>query len=136
MSMHGVTTKIVLRYVFIQTLETCAFIGILLLVQNWVAIPSWLFVCLVVVWIVKDGILFPFVWRAYDWDHHEEANPMVGMLGVVQERLDPGGYILVRGELWHAEVDPSSTMVEKGASVRVVGRNGLTLFVKPENDQE
>jgi len=47
---------------------------------------------------------------------------IVGMEGVARS----GGYVLVRGELWHAR---SGDRLDPGARVRVDGLDGLTLDV-------
>ena len=130
--MHGVTGKIVLRYACIQGLETLAFILILILAGRWVEIPPWLFITLCSLWVAKDVVLFSFVWHAYDWDHKKESNPMVGMMGVVYERLDPKGFVEVRGERWQAELGDAQGPLEKGEAIKVVGLSGLVLFVEPE----
>jgi membrane-bound ClpP family serine protease len=127
-----ITGRIVFRYFCIQLIGTLAFILVLILVRRWIELPFWLFVSIAAVWIVKDMILFPFVWRAYDWDREEKTSPMVGMQGIVQQRLDPTGYIQVRGELWQATVADKQTPVDTGKAVRVTGIKGLMLFVEPE----
>jgi membrane-bound ClpP family serine protease len=132
MRVDGVTGKIVVRYACIQSLETLAFILILMLAGKWLEIPLWLFITLCAVWVAKDFILFPFVWHAYDWDHKKESNPMVGIPGVAHQRLDPLGYVEVRGERWQAELSDPQHAVEKGEAIRVVGMKGLTLLVDPE----
>jgi membrane-bound ClpP family serine protease len=82
-------------------------------------------------WVIKDIILFPFIWRAYDWDRKDKRNNMIGMHGIVSDRLDPSGYIMVRGELWKAETVEKDAMIDKGQDVQIYGINGLTLYVKP-----
>ena len=134
--MHGVTGKILVRYACIQGLETFAFILILILAGKWVEIPLWLFITLCTLWVAKDFVLFPFVWHAYDWDHNKESNPMVGMPGVVHERIDPKGFVEVRGERWQAELSDAQSPLEKGKAIRVVGMKGLVLFVEPEKKDE
>lgn len=76
-------------------------------------------------------VLFPFVWRAYDWDQKDAGHAMIGMQGVALEPLDPAGFILVRGERWRAEVRGMGTFIKKGQKVEVRGIQGLTLYVKP-----
>jgi membrane-bound ClpP family serine protease len=136
MRLDGVTGKIVLRYACIQTLETLAFVLVLILAGRWIEIPGWLFITLCAVWVAKDFILFPFVWPAYDWDNKEVSNPMVGMPGIVSQRLDPKGYVEVRGERWQAELEDEGHAVETGEAVQVVGMRGLTLIVEPEKTAE
>jgi membrane protein implicated in regulation of membrane protease activity len=81
--------------------------------------------------VVKDVLLFPFVWRSYDQDRHTDANTMIGLRGIVKDRLAPSGYIEVHGELWRAEVMEGAPFVESGGDVRVKGIRGLTLIVQP-----
>jgi membrane-bound ClpP family serine protease len=83
--------------------------------------------------VAKDIILFFFTWRAYDWDQKET---MIGMTGTVLDRLDPTGYILVRGEKWRATVMGIDSPLEKGRKVLVTGRQGLTLQIIPVSEQK
>jgi hypothetical protein len=53
---------------------------------------------------------------------------------VVRTTLEPQGYILVAGELWHART--LRGRVEAGTNVRVVAIEGLTLEVLPADAEE
>ena len=77
--------------------------------------------------------MFPFVWRAYDRDGQRDQHQMVGMRGTAMERLDPSGYVRVRGELWQAEVMAGCAPIDEGRGVRVRGIHGLTLVVQADN---
>ena len=90
----------------------------------------WGFVSL---WIIKDIILFAFVWRAYEWKGSKDVHSLIGTQGVVIERLAPSGYIRVRGELWHAETMKEAVGIQE--NVRVQGNRGLTLLVQPCNEK-
>jgi membrane-bound serine protease (ClpP class) len=52
---------------------------------------------------------------------------LIGEVGVVKERLAPGGKVFVHGELWRAEAPEP---IEAGAKVRVVGVDHLVLKVQ------
>ena len=52
---------------------------------------------------------------------------LIGEVGVVKERLAPGGKIFVHGELWNAEAPEP---IEAGAKVRVTGVDHLVLKVE------
>ena len=123
----------VLRYTLLQVPGAALLVGLLIVVRRWVDLPAWLLWGLVAVWVAKDVILFPFLWRAYDWDRSRDGNSMVGLQGRANERLDPSGYVTVRGELWLAEVMEGGRAVEKEEGVRVQGMRGLTLLVVPES---
>ena len=53
---------------------------------------------------------------------------MQNTIGIALTALSPAGKVLIRGEYWNAV---SATPIAPGASVRVVGLNGLTLKVEP-----
>jgi membrane-bound ClpP family serine protease len=103
-------------------------------IRQWVAIPVWLIWGLVAVLIIKDVIMFPIVWRAYDQSHPEDPTSIIGMRGIDKDRLAPMGYIHVRSELWRAEVMEGYSPIADGKGVRVVGIDGLTLIVQPEDE--
>jgi membrane-bound serine protease (ClpP class) len=60
------------------------------------------------------------------------AEEMLGSLGTVIEWQDDRGRILVHGEVWSARAGAS---LAKGDSVRIVRREGLTLFVEPASKE-
>jgi membrane-bound ClpP family serine protease len=125
--------KIIVRYSLLQLPEIVLVICILFFIRRWVELPLWLICFISLVWVVKDIILFFFTWRAYDWDQKET---MIGMNGIVMDRIDPTGYIMVRGEKWRAKVMGMKAPIEKGQKVQVRGRQGLTLHIKPVYEQK
>ena len=127
------SARILFRYSLLQLPGLALLILILILVQQWVDLPAWIFWGSIGVWVAKDVILYPFVWRAYDQDRPEGANSMVGVQGIARDRLAPSGYVQIRGELWNAEVVGGSSPIEKGEAVRVQGVRGLTLIVQHGN---
>ena len=108
---------------------------LLILVQRWVELPWWFIWGLITLWVVKDTILFPFTWRAYDWDRSSDVNTMVGERAIADERLAPWGYVQIHGELWRAKVIGANPPVEKGEEVRIKEIRGLTLLVQPEAEE-
>jgi len=54
---------------------------------------------------------------------------MIGAIGIAEEKLNPSGYIRVRGELWKAEVVGNARPIERGDGVRIQETRGLTLLV-------
>ncbi len=126
--------QILVRYTLLQLPELAMFVIIMVFVQHWVDLPVWILWGSFAVWVAKDVILYPFVWWAYDQHHEEGANTMIGAQGVAKERMAPSGYVLVRGELWKAELEKGSPPIEKGASVWVRKTRGLTLIVQSASD--
>jgi len=127
--------RLIIRYSLLQLPGIALVIGIMFLVKRFVDIPFWLLWFIPLAWVAKDIILFPFVWRAYDWDQKDKGLSIIGMHGIVSDRLKPTGYILIRGELWKAEAMEKELVIEKGQKVRVHGIHGLTLHVKPVDDK-
>lgn len=126
--------RILVRYTLLQLPGLAVFVIIMVFVQHWVNLPVWILWGSFAVWVAKDVILYPFVWRAYDQHHEEGANAMIGAQGVAKERMAPSGYVLVRGELWKAELEKGSPPIEKGARVWVRKTRGLTLIVQSPSD--
>ncbi len=127
---------IYLRYILLNIPEFVAMILILVVIQYWVVIPVWLLCSIIGFWIVKDVVLFPFIWRAYDWDRAGRSRSMIGERGIAKDTLAPSGYIQIRGELWKAEIRGEGLPIEAGQPVRVEKMEGLTLFVVPENPED
>jgi membrane protein implicated in regulation of membrane protease activity len=120
------------RYVLLNVPELAVLVLILIIIEHWVVLPVWLFWGIIGLWIVKDALLFPFVWRAYDWNRSAQSGSMVGTQGITKQRLAPSGYVRIRGELWRAERIGAGPPIEAGQTVRVEKMEGLTVFVVPD----
>jgi membrane protein implicated in regulation of membrane protease activity len=125
------SSRILLKYWLLQLPALALLVLILIFAQRWVDLPAWIFWGSLTIWVVKDAVLYPFVWRAYDWDRSKDSNSMVGAKGIAKERLAPSGYVQVRGELWKAELAEGVQPVEEGKPVLVQEIRGLTLIVEP-----
>jgi membrane protein implicated in regulation of membrane protease activity len=130
-TLRNISKRIYIRYVCLNIPAFVATILILIILQHWIFIPVWLFWSIIGFWIAKDIFLFPFVWRAYDWERPGRSYSMVGEHGIAKERLAPSGYIMVHGELWRAEQIGEGPPIEVGQSVRIKKMEGLRLFVEP-----
>jgi membrane protein implicated in regulation of membrane protease activity len=127
---------IYIRYILLNIPGLAAVILILIIVQYWVVLPAWLFGSIIGFWIVKDVVLFPFVWRAYDSEQAGQSRSMLGERAIVRERLAPLGYVRIRGELWRAEKIGNGPPIEIGQTVKIVKMKGLTLMVEPVKPDE
>ena len=125
--------RVVVKYTLLQLPALTLLAIILYFMRLWVAIPAWLIGGIIALWVVKDVVLFFFVWRAYDQDRHTDANTMIGLCGIVKDRLAPSGYVEVHGELWQAEVTEAAPPIEGGERIRVQEIRGLTLIVQPDD---
>jgi membrane protein implicated in regulation of membrane protease activity len=123
--------RVILRYALFQILGL-VFLLLLLSIANQIfGLQGWLMLSIVLLWVAKDVILFPFTWRAYDQDRSGQLHSMIGSRGIARERLAPSGYVLIRGEMWRGEVMGNLSPVEKDESIRVHETRGLTLLVQP-----
>jgi len=127
------SARVVVRYAVLQLPALVLLVLVLNLIRQWVDIPDWLVWGMVALWVLKDMILFPFVWRAYDTACPGVVNCMVGARGVAKDRLDPSGYIQVQGELWLAEVAGGGPPIDKGQRVQVRESFGLKLLVQSDD---
>jgi len=130
LKLSKIPRPIYLRYILLNIPSLAAVILILIIIQHWVVLPGWLFGSIIVFWIVKDALLFPFVWRAYDWAGPGRSRSMIGERGLAKERLAPAGKVQIHGELWRAVKIDSGPPIEIGQSVKIVKMDGLTLFVE------
>jgi len=127
---------IYLRYILLNIPEFGAMLLILVVIQYWVVIPVWLLWSIIGFWIFKDVVLFPFIWRAYDWDRAGRSRSMIGARGIAKEKLAPAGYIQIHAELWKAEKLRKGPPIEAGQAVRVKKMEGLILFVVLDNKED
>jgi len=98
--------------------------------HTWWHVPLWLCVGGLGAWILKDAVMFPFVWRAYTPATGEPDRVSRGTTGVAQEALAPAGYVRVGPELWKACLAPDSAPVAAGDRVQIRAVRGLTLEVE------
>ena len=136
LKLRKIPRPIYLRYILLNIPGLVAVILILIIIRHWVDLPAWLFWSIIGFWIIKDVVLFPVVWRAYDWERPGRSRSMIGERGVARDRLAPSGYVRVRGELWRAEKIGEGPPIEEGQPVRVKKIDGLTLFVVPEKTED
>jgi membrane-bound ClpP family serine protease len=127
--------RILVRYALFQLPALVLLVLILILVRRWVDLPNWFAWGIIAVWVVKDAVLFPFVWPSYERGQVEDVNSIAGERGIAEERLAPAGYIRVHGELWQAEVMGGGYTIDRGEEVRGQATRGLTLLVQPDNEE-
>lgn len=123
------------KYILFQIPELAVVSILTLGARSWVGLPDWAVVGIIAVWMIKDAVLFPFVRIAYQPGSKGGATRLVGARGTAQDALKPSGYVRVSAELWRAELQPGSPLVEPGDRVRVLGVRGLTLIVEPDESE-
>ena len=126
--------RVLIKYILLQLPLLVLLLVALFFIRQWVDIPLWLIWGLVALLVVKDVVMFPRVWRSYDQSRPGDPTSIIGMRGIAKDRLAPTGYIQVRSELWRAEVMEGCSPIADGKGVLVVGIEGLTLIVRPEDE--
>jgi len=134
LKLKQIARPIYLRYILLNIPGLAAVILILIIIQYWFVLPVWLFWSVIVFWIIKDAVLFPFVWRAYDPDSPALTNRMEGARGIAIEDLHPTGYVEIGAERWQAEVIGGGPSIRRGQRVKVHGIRGLTLLVQLDTE--
>ncbi len=100
-----------------------------------VAGPLWIQLLLFSVLSVATLLLFRG--RLLEWmqpdPQRPEVDSLIGEIGLASEDLAPGvvGRVEVRGSTWSAR-NTASAPVVRGARIRVVRVDGLTLHIEPE----
>ena len=123
------------KYALLQVPGIVMVVTAVILARRWLDLPTWIGAVAISAWVVKDIVLFPFVWRAYDKTRPGDPFSLKGARGIAQDRLAPSGYVLVGRELWRVEVMDPDSPIEKGEAVRVREINGLTLLVERETNE-
>jgi membrane protein implicated in regulation of membrane protease activity len=133
--LREIPARVYLKYTLLQLPGTVFLILLLMVIRHWIAIPAWLFWCIIGLWVAKEAVLFPYVWRAYNGNQKGISRSMIGARGVAKERLAPSGYIQVGGELWRAEKLEPGPAIKAGDFVRVVKMEGLKLYIVADNSE-
>jgi membrane protein implicated in regulation of membrane protease activity len=114
------------RYTLLQVPGWVVAAAVLIGLQRWLDFPGWIAAALLGAYVAKDFLLYPFLRRAYETGSNDGV---AGLTGVVEQDLDPRGYVRIRGELWEAEAARGSRPIPKGSPVRVQSARGLKLIV-------
>jgi len=125
--------RVLFRYALFQLPDLFILILILFILRYFLKIPGYAILIVLGIWILKDIVLFPFIGRFYDPDYRKDWFSMVGNKGIVKKSLKPKGKILVKGELWRAEVLEKDIRINIGETVVVQGIEGLNLLVMLAN---
>ncbi len=123
--------RILLRYTLLQLPALALLIAVLWLLAIWFGLPRAWLLLVIAVWIIKDIVLFPLVWHAYDPEPRPRGNTLVGGMARVVQELSPEGLVEIQGELWRARAAQQNLRLKKDSLVRVTAMQGLLLEVVP-----
>ena len=101
---------------------------------RWADVPPGLAYAGIALWILKDAVMFRFVWRAFNTRDDNGLHEIRGRIGTVEEALAPEGRVRVGSERWRAVGVPGETPPAIGERVRVVDIEGLRLTVSAASD--
>jgi len=118
------------RYVLLQLPGIAGVALIVVLLWQAGYLPAHYAWIVMAIWVGKEIVLFPFLYRYYNPHLQSEWFSLKGRRAIAKEPLNPEGYVQVRGEIWKAEAEGG--FVNRGDPVRIVDIHGLTLRVKPE----
>jgi membrane-bound serine protease (ClpP class) len=104
------------------------FVGAILLAVFVVPAP-WGLVVVGFAAIIEIAETFVWIRISRRWRIRAGAETLIGSRAEVVSPCRPRGQVRVEGELWRARCDQGA---DAGDTVRVVGREGLTLLVDPE----
>jgi membrane-bound serine protease (ClpP class) len=79
--------------------------------------------------VVEIAETFFWIRLSRRWRVRAGAETLIGARAEVASACRPLGQVRVAGELWRARCEAGADV---GASVRIRGRDGLTLLVEPE----
>jgi len=118
------------RYMLFQLPGLVIEIAVLAALIDWWDLPFWAAIGIFALLVLKDLALYPFLRVGYETREKSGIERLIGERGVVKQRLDPEGYVLVHGELWKARSALPSHPLEPGTRVRVAAAEGMLLLVE------
>lgn len=135
-SFRNIPRRVTIRYLLFQLPALGLILFAINVAESHIAVPGPLKWGTIIIWILKDILILPVVWRSYDTHSESAMEKMVGRKAVVQQCLDPHGLVKIGQELWRGEVRGSPAgSVEAGETVTVIKSEGLKLIVASlEND--
>jgi len=123
------------RYLLLQIPSWTLAAMLLGALHRWLDLPLEFAIGLFVLYVAKDFIIYPYVRKAYEPHDKTGAELLIGCVGLTKQRLDPEGYVQVKGELWRAVADPPGEPIPAGRPVRIQSVSALTLVVTRIQDQ-
>ena len=123
------------RYLLLQIPSWILAALLLGALHRWLHVPLGVVIGLFVLYVAKDFLIYPYVRKAYEPHNKTGAELLIGCIGLTKQRLDPEGYVQVKGELWRAVAAPPGQPIPPGQEVRIQAVSDLTLVVTLIQDQ-
>jgi membrane-bound ClpP family serine protease len=116
------------RYVLFQIPDLIITLLVLIIIQQFFDLPFWIILLILLASILKDIIMFPFVWKSYLVHDREDHANIKGQVCIATEDFEAHGMVQINGELWKAI---SLSPVKKNDRLLIQKISGLELFVEP-----
>lgn len=125
--------KILIRYALLQIPSSLVLVAILVYARFMLGFSWTIFLIILGLWFLKDGLLFPFVWRSYHKKDHVPGESLLGKEGVVVRSPGPEGMVRIGPELWRARLEEGEEGVpDVGDLVRVTRIQGLVVHIRAD----
>ncbi len=121
------------RYWLFQIPGWVITIALLVGLRQSMDLPIWAGVGVMVLLVVKDAILYPFLKPGYERNVKTGIARLVGGRGVVKQTLEPEGFVQVAGELWMARASQGGQSIPAGTGILIEAADGMTLIVSEVN---
>jgi membrane protein implicated in regulation of membrane protease activity len=118
------------RYIFFQIPELLLTIVAAYIVKYFIDYPAWIAYTIIAGSILKDFILYHFIWPSYIPHKKDDISKMTGKECIAVEDFSEWGKVRFQGELWRAH---SKSPVKKGDRLIIQKIKGLNLFVDKLN---
>lgn len=118
-----------IKYLLYQVPGWVLIAVVLFALNHWLGLSLWMALGIFLLWLIKDFALYPLLKRSFEPHGKTPVEQMIGLRGVACDRIDPDGYIQVRGEFWRAETHAEGGPILAGSPVKVVEADGMTLIV-------
>jgi membrane-bound ClpP family serine protease len=127
--LRDIPARVFMKYTLLQIPGLVIISSILYFLYTSFSYSFYINIIVLLLWILKDMVMFPFIWSAYDSRKDETVHSMIGKVGTTRDDLDPSGYIIIGLERWRARITPGSEQIPAGEMVLVDDIEGLTLIV-------
>ena len=130
MSLNTITRKIIIRYSLFQIPSLLIVTLLVFTVNHWYILDNTIIVMIILFWILKDILIFPFVWKAYSHKDRDKSKTILNQHGVAVDTINPKGFVKINGEIWQAELVEPNDPINQGQPTEVVEIDGLKLKVR------
>lgn len=130
MSLNTITRKIIIRYSLFQIPSLLIVTLLVFTVNHWYILDNTIIVMIILFWILKDILIFPFVWKAYSHKDRDKSKTILNQHGVAVDSINPKGFVKINGEIWQAELVEPNDPINQGQPIEVVEIDGLKLKVR------